>query len=288
MSTIAVLADIHGNLPALQAVIEDMERSPVDAVVVAGDLINWGPFSLEVLELVTDEGWAVIRGNHEYYLLDYGTPRAKAEWHDTSQYPQLPVLRQQLEGHWHSVIATWPDTLSLRFADAPPLRVIHGTSRSCWEPIYPNTPVESIKALLSGIEEMTVVAAHTHLPMDRIAGHCHIINPGSVGVPLDGVFGASYALLEGDAQGWQAELRRIPFDYEPLFAEFERLHWVEEFGAVGQLAVEEFRTARPQINPFLVWRKQHHPDAKITRELLEEFQKVDPIDYTVSAYLLKR
>jgi hypothetical protein len=105
-------------------------------------------------------------------------------------------------------------------------------------------------------------------------------------VPLDGVFGASYALLESTGEGWQAELRRIPLDYDALFAEFERQHWIDRFGVVGQLAVEEFRTARPRIHPFLMWRKRFHSEASISWGLLEEFAAVNPLDYTTPAYLL--
>ena len=76
MTRIAVLADIHGNLPALNAVIDDMARFAVDHVVVAGDSVNWGPFSREVLEIIAARKWAVIRGNNAYYALDYATGRA--------------------------------------------------------------------------------------------------------------------------------------------------------------------------------------------------------------------
>ena len=73
MTRLAVLSDIHGNLPALKAVIAEIEQEGLDAVVVSGDVVNWGPFSREVLERITTLGWACIRGNNEYYLLDYGT-----------------------------------------------------------------------------------------------------------------------------------------------------------------------------------------------------------------------
>src|SRR6478672_5600461 len=76
----AVLADIHGNLPALEAVMADLAHFAVEQVVVAGDLINWGPDSAAVVEQVTAAGWAALRGNNEYYLLDAGTPRAPAQW----------------------------------------------------------------------------------------------------------------------------------------------------------------------------------------------------------------
>lgn len=80
MTRLAVLADIHGNLPALEAVIEDMAQFAVDHVVVAGDSINVGPFSREVLEVISARNWAVIRGNNGYYVTEYQTPRMPAHW----------------------------------------------------------------------------------------------------------------------------------------------------------------------------------------------------------------
>ena len=70
MTMLAILADIHGNLPALEAVLEDLAHFKVDHVVVAGAMVNWGPFSAQVMDRVTSEGWAVIRGNNEFYWSD--------------------------------------------------------------------------------------------------------------------------------------------------------------------------------------------------------------------------
>ncbi|MFN8372996.1 MAG: metallophosphoesterase family protein [Anaerolineae bacterium] len=110
MTRLAVLADIHGNLPALEAVLADIQPFNVDQVVVAGDNINMGPYSVEVMERIM--GYAVMRGNHEYYLLDHQTPRAPAHWHD---YTQPPWLNATIPARWRSVIATLPDALQLRF-----------------------------------------------------------------------------------------------------------------------------------------------------------------------------
>ena len=284
MTKIAVLADIHGNLPALQAVAQDLQKSDVDHVIVAGDVINWGPFGRQVLEFITNEGWAVIRGNHEFYLLDANTERAPGDWDDTTQYSLLPWLGRQLAGKWQQRIDAWPDTISLRFPDAPPVRVVHGTPDSPWEPIFPNTAANEIEAMLSGVQETTVIAAHTHIAMDQTVRQWHIVNPGSVGVPLDGVFAASYMLMEGTVRGWQADLRRVPFDYEPIFTELERQRFVEVCGVVGHLVLAEFKTALPHVHSFLNWRKQKHTGRPLTLELLSEFAKVNPVDYADPAY----
>lgn len=271
MTRVAVLADIHGNLPALEAVIADLAQFKVDHVIVAGDVINWGPFSVEVVERVLAEGWAVIRGNHEYYLLDYGTPRAPAIWSDPDHYSTLPWLRRQLAGRLHARIAAWPDTLTLRPPDAPPLRVVHGSPRNPSEPINPWTPPEELAAIMAGVEEETIVTAHIHMPMDMQFDRWHIVNPSSVGLPLDRTWDASYLILDGDAEGWHPTFRRVPFSNEAVFAEFARQGFVEECGVVGELIIEEFRTADLQIVPYLLWRKAVCPDAPFSREILAQF-----------------
>lgn len=288
MTRLAILADIHGNLPALEAVIDDLARFEVDSVVVAGDVINWGPFSPEVMERVTGEGWAVLRGNNEFYLLDYKTPRAPAAWHNRDDYPLLPWLVEQLAGRWHNVIAAWPDSLLLCFPDAPPVRVVHGSPRSASEPIHPITPAPEVEEIVRGVAETTLIAAHTHLAMDRRVGGLHLLNPGSVGVPLDGDLSAAYMLIDGDERGWHATFRRVPFDYAPLFAEFERQRFEERCGVIGRLVVDEFRTARLRLHSFLVWREVHHPGAPATAALLEQFYAADIWEYTLPAYRINR
>jgi len=284
LTRLAILADIHGNLPALEAVLQDLSQFSVDHVIVAGDAIDRGPFSVQVLERVTREGWAVIRGNAEFYLLDYNTPRAPVEWKDTTLFPLHPRLHQQLNGRWLTSIAAWPDTLSLRFPDALPIRVVHGSPRSVRELIYPISTDAEIEAMLSGIEETTVVAGHTHLAMERQVGRWHILNPGTVGQPVDGVSSASYMLLDGDERDWRSTFRRVPFNSEPLLQECERQGYADECGVIGQLVMEDFETARPWLLAFLCWREIYCPDAPLTEELLGEFGKVNLWDYMPLAY----
>lgn len=284
MTRLAILSDIHGNSIALEAVLSDLAQFKINQTVVAGDLVNWGPFSAQVMERVAREGWPVIRGNNEFYLLDYNTPRAPVEWSDVTRYPLLPWLNRQLNGRWHNVIAGWPDTLGLRFPDAPPLRIVHGSPRDNKESIFPSTPESEIDAIFANVEETTIVAAHTHIIMDQHVAGRHIVNPGSVGVPLDGLFTASYMLLDGNADGWRATLRRVPFDYAPLFAEFERQRFVDECGVVGKLVVEEFKTARLQLRPFIYWHEANCPRTPLAPSLFDEFSRVDRWAYTPTEY----
>src|SRR5690348_6158021 len=126
MTKLAILSDIHGNLPALEAIAADFAQCKVDQVVIAGDLINLGPYSADVIDRALESSWSVIRGNHEFYLLDYQTSRAPASRNDPTRWSLLRWSYQQLGEERRRRIATWPDRLSLRFPDGPPVLVAHG------------------------------------------------------------------------------------------------------------------------------------------------------------------
>ncbi len=281
MTRLAVLSDIHANLPALEAVVADMAQFNVDQVVVAGDIVNWGPFNREVMEYVTGQRWSLIRGNNELYLLDYLTPRAPEYW---KEFTLPPWLREQLKG-WFYYIGGMPDELQLRFHDAPPVRVVHGYPGNPWEAIFPDTPDERVREMLCGVSESTVIGAHSHIVMDRAIDGWHILNPGSVGAPLDGDPAAKYMILDGDVNGWTAMQRRVAFDYAPVYAEFERQKFIDQVGVTGQLIIEEFKTSRLRVQPCQIWCKETYPGEALTFERMEEFlSTVDANQYMPQPY----
>jgi predicted phosphodiesterase len=284
MTKLAVLSDIHGNLSALKAVISDLHVFDVDHVIVPGDVISFGPFSRQTAQFIIDQRWPVIRGNNEFFLVDYKTPRAPVEWNDPVQFAPTAWLDRQFDKRLKTVIAAWPDVLNLRFRDAPPIEVIHGTPESPWDSIFWTMEDEEIEKVLQNVKADYVICGHTHLPMDRRSGRWHIFNPGSVGVPLDGIFSASYMILEGNEQGWTATFRRVPFDYESVFEEFERSGYNKESGPMGRLVVEVYKTARPILG-FIRWREVVRPGAMLTDELVDEYlSEANWWDYAHPAY----
>ena len=272
MVRLAVLADIHGNLPALEAALADMRGYAVDQVVVAGDSVNWGPFSREVLELITRRNWAVVRGNNAFYALDYGTPRAPAHW---SAFTLPPLLREELGESGLRILSCQPDSLSLRFPDAPPLRVVHGVPGNPWQAIYPQTPENEVARWLEAVDEDAIICAHSHIAMERHVGRWQIFNPGSVGVPLDGDHSASYMIIEGGAEGWRLlRHRRVEYDQAAVFAAFARKNFAERGGVTAVLTILEHRTARLQVYPYIKWKAAQYPDSPECQELLEEFLRL--------------
>ena len=275
MTRLAVLADIHGNLPALDAVINDMAQFEVDHVVVAGDSVNVGPFSREVLEVISARNWAVIRGNNGYYVTEYQTPRMPAHW---SAFTLPPFLREQLGAKWINFIACLPDTLSLRFPDAAPLRVFHGLPDNPWVSINPLSANSDAERWLEHTAEETIICAHSHMPMERHIGRWHVFNPGSVGIPLDGLPRASYMIIDGDHTSWTlAAHRRVAFEHKPIYDAFDKQRFVQRCGVTARLLVQEFKTARMRLWPFLQWKQRHYPDKPECVELFDQFMRLDDI-----------
>ncbi len=92
-------------------------------------------------------------------------------------------------------------------------------------------------------------------------------------------------ILRGDATGWDADVRKLPFDLERVLHAFEAQGFIEECGAIGELVVEEFRTSKLWVVPFLVWRQAVCPDAAFDHALVERFRSVDARPYTPEAYI---
>ena len=269
MIRLAVLADIHGNRPALQAVIEDMAQFAVDQVVVAGDSVNCGPFSREVMEVLSTGGWAAIRGNNELYALDFATPRMPPHW---SSFTLPPILRQQLGADWLNAIACLPDELCLRFLDALALRVFHGLPSDPFRAVIPCSSDCQVESWLAHVHESTIICAHSHIALERHVDRWHIFNPGSVGIPLDGELSASYMILDRNKHGWKlVSHRRVPFSNAGNFEAFAMQHFVERGGVTARLVIEEFRSARLRLYPYLVWKTATYPDQPDNMELLEDF-----------------
>ncbi len=214
---VAALYDIHGNLPALEAVLEEIRQADVDQLVVGGDVLP-GPMPRQTLGRLLDLDLPVqfIHGNGELAilaLLAAKTEDAVAYWGTTSGKPlpeqYRPAYRwtaQQLLPDYPAVLASWPKTFRLEIDGLGAVLFCHGTPRSETEIFTRLTAEDMLIPVLDGLGVSVVVCGHTHMQFDRQVGRTRVLNAGSVGEPY-GAPGAYWLLLGPDVQ-----LRRTSYD----------------------------------------------------------------------------
>jgi len=190
---VAALYDVHGMVHALEAVLADVAREGVDAVVFGGDVFE-GPFARETLELVRGlDGARFVRGNCE---------------RDPDER-----LREKLGAEAVAWSFAWPATLEL-----DGVLYCHATPGSDEQILTEHSPADSLDAALAGSDHRLVVAGHTHMQFQR----GRWFNAGSIGMPYEDHVAAFWALVSDDV-----EFRRTPFDVEQVASEILASGWPE-------------------------------------------------------------
>jgi putative phosphoesterase len=225
-----LLYDIHGNLPALEAVLRDARDAPVSRWVLGGDYASFGAWPVEVvarLDELQDAVW--IRGNWDRWQRG-----------DRDDMPPAPELKAALT----TVVEALGPELIARLAELPETHregdvlYCHGAPGTDMDSFLPAASPHDDE-LLAGVKARHVVFGHTHLPVDREHDGIHLVNPGSVGLSFDGDARASWALLHDDGR---TELRRVPYDLDEAAAglrgRFDDASWIE--GTIARLRAASF------------------------------------------------
>ena len=273
---IAILADIHSNYPALQAVLVDISQQAVDEIILAGDIINVAPFPREVMDMVHQHHWRMVRGNHEDYMLDCADPAC-----DT--YP--PDL-------WRSMYWTFnqmtEEDLDL-FRELPEnividdLIIMHGIPGKLNISPVPATPIEILRKWYGHLPQKYIVTAHTHIPFLIQWDDKTLVNPGSVGVSFDGIASASYVIATQRGQDWTFEHRRAPYDVR-LVAQAAQERGYLDTDIFAKVCIKQIVDARPMMRSLLAQISQLEQEKELS--LFEAIQaaemvKVKPsYDYT--------
>jgi len=222
---VAALYDIHGNLPALEAVLRDVRASGVTHVVVGGDVVP-GPMPREALQCLLDLELPVqcIRGNGDRIVLAATAGDVPAEVPEAYR----PIIRwnaEQLDASQTRALSGWPSTTQLNVRGVGDVFFCHATPRNDTEIFTRMTAAERLRPVFQGIAADVVVCGHTHMQFDRTIDRLRVVNAGSVGMPFAGP-GAYWLMLGPDV-----ELRRTSYD---LVAASERIR----------------KTSYPQANEF--------------------------------------
>jgi predicted phosphodiesterase len=199
---VAALYDIHGNLPALEAVLADIDRLGATEIVSGGDLVA-GPLPSECLALLRDRGARFVKGNADRFVLD------RANETDAWAYGRLSEAER-------AEVAAWPADLALEVDALGRVLFCHASPRSDEEILTVATPDAVVAAAVQGAGSHVVIGGHTHQQFDRVVGDVRFVNAGSVGLPYEGLAGAFWALLGPDV-----ELRRSEYDLRAAVTRLE-------------------------------------------------------------------
>lgn len=225
---LAVISDIHGNLPALEAALADIATRGVDATYHLGDLVGYGPWPNEVIERIRDEGIAGVAGNYDTTVA-HNHPSCGCQHHD-ARHRALSAESYRWTAARTSAasrrfLASLPFRLDIRpfggHAGGPTLILVHGAATLntvYWREDRTDRFCTKMVGLLRARDGDAVFFGHTHKPWTRSFNGRTLVNTGSVGRPKDGDPRGSYALVEVGTGGIEVIFPRVPYDVERAVA----------------------------------------------------------------------
>lgn len=235
----ALISDIHANLPALEAVLADIESREVDAVFHLGDLVGYGPWPDQTVALLGERGIAGVAGNydstvatdHEHCGCRYEDPRQEELSHRSYEW-----TRRHVSSETRGRLASLPFRLDLRpgggHAGGPTSILVHGTptrNTLYWTEDRPDSFCTKMAEAAGARAGDLIAFGHTHLPWNRQVEGVHFLNTGSVGRPKDGDWRAGYAIVGLTGKAPDIEFVRVEYELERVTDAIRRSSLPDEF-----------------------------------------------------------
>jgi predicted phosphodiesterase len=254
---LAVLADVHANLPALEAVTAHLEAWKPDQVIIAGDVINRGPRSPECLAFVLNKietaGWQVLKGNHEDYIVAQNRPDSPRNGPLFEIYRHTHWTYNQLNGASH--LESWPDYITLSGPDGSEIRIAHASSLGNTFGVFPMMENEELSRRVGQPLPALFCGGHTHYPFLTRLDSTLIANVGAAGLPFDGDQRGSYAQFTWRTGAWEGEIVRVAYDRNRTLADFRETGFLQEAGPMTWLVLIELLYARSQL---FAWMRDYY------------------------------
>jgi len=257
---LAVLGDVHGNLPAFEATLADAATLAPDLVAHAGDMVN-GPCSAAVMDRVLADGLPGVYGNHEDYVLRCADPDAPSLWR-TDRFDPARWTRGTLSPRHLGEIGRWPISRRIDVGTAGNVALVHGTTADLRGYFGPRTTDDEARAMYADIAAPVIVCGHTHVPHIRRMDGMLIVNVGATGVPADGDPRAAYALVESREGAWHAKIRRVAYDTRAILDAARRSGWLEHGGGIAATMLHDMLTGGGWMTPFVHWWEETCPEAR--------------------------
>ena len=221
MQRVAVITDIHGNLPSLEAALARIDELGIEEVYCGGDLVGYGPHPNEVCRLVQERKIPTIYGNFDWAIArdeeDCGCAYVTQHDRDLGQLSIAWTL-EHTDQRSKQFMRELPFDRRFELAGRR-VRLVHGSPRKVNEYLFEEKPARTFERIAAGADCEVLVFGHTHKPWVREHGGVLFVNCGSVGKPKDGDPRAGFAILEGRGDAVHAEIERVGYDAEAVAAE---------------------------------------------------------------------
>jgi hypothetical protein len=249
---IAVLADIHGNLAAFHAALAAARREAPDLLVIAGDVVNGAPDSRACWQLAVAEADVLLRGNHERYVLHWGTPEGDAR-NEGVRFRPIAWAREQVADVLDELRAC-----PIAAALAEDVRVMHAAPADDRVNLYPWTEDGTLERVLDPTPEALLIRAHNHLPFHRsLADGRLLVSVGAVGLALVGRPEAQFGVLTRHARrGWTVRHVSVPYDVDATLARFVDTGYLEAAGPMTRVFRREIATGSHHLVPFVRFERR--------------------------------
>jgi putative phosphoesterase len=214
MQRVAVITDVHGNLPALQAALARIDELGVDAIYCGGDLVGYGPHPNEVCALIAAREIPTIYGNYDYAIArdldDCGCAYISAHDRELGQRSVDWTLAHTDQAS-KDFMRALPFDLRFSVGDSA-VHLVHGSPRKVNEYLFEDKPASLYERLAAAEDADVLVFGHTHKPWVRDYGGVRFVNCGSVGKPKDGDARGAFAVLEAAEDGVAVTIERVDYD----------------------------------------------------------------------------
>jgi predicted phosphodiesterase len=277
---VAILSDIHGNLTALKAVVQDLKQVRASLVIVNGDMVNRGPCNLEVLEYLWElsssklgralapEGFWFTLGNHDDLLVKWARrdPSLAELYHDPLFEPTAWSVARLSQAH-----LDWIGKLPFQVAveehpqrvfaldraggmgESLLLRATHGSPRHYREGYDEHQAPDTLSEIGADYPARLLVGSHTHRPFVYQLGQAMVLNSGAVGAPFNGDVRAQYVVAEIGPNHVMVDFRQIPYNLQATLRAFYDSGMMDQGGLGAEIFYHETRTARSLLMPFWNW-----------------------------------
>lgn len=246
---LALLSDVHGNLPALDAVLDRVEEISPDGLIMAGDLVG-GPDFNEITQLLKELDTSMIVGNADIDFLKFNDGIFSDEKRASQQWGFMRWHSQHATIETVELLRKLPEQRVVSLQGFPPILVVHGSPRSPYESLFPDKNLDRLYKSLQSISQPVMVCGHSHVQWSKEIDGRLIVNPGAVGSPLQGDTHARFSILSYEDNNWIVEPKEVEYDVEKLRKRYLESGLLEAGGAVSKAFLITCETGHDVAQPF--------------------------------------